>query len=45
MDEKTHVAVQDWQALLLILVIFSIGFLVGRFDFNAKKKGNKGEFN
>lgn len=39
MDEKTHVVVQDWQALLLILIIFSVGFLVGKFDFNAKKNG------
>lgn len=39
MDEKTHIVVQDWQMLLVILTIFSIGFVVGRFDFNAKRKG------
>lgn len=38
-DEKIHIVVQDWQMLLLILVIFSVGFLVGKFEFNAKKAG------
>lgn len=39
MDEQPFILVQDWQAAIAALVVFGIGFLVGKFDFAAKKTG------
>jgi hypothetical protein len=37
MDEQSYILVQDWQVLIAILVVFGVGFLVGKFDFKAKE--------